>query len=323
MQMRSLSNLGPSQSPTRGRPQTGFTLIELLVVIAIIAILAAMLLPALAKAKIRAKNLHCMNNLGQQMKATVMYTQDATDLFPPNPDQSSGTPGYNWVNGNCSGWMPNISAGGNAEAGNPDLLLDTTKSLLTSYLANNISVFHCTADPRVAPYSGANAAMRNKPIPVVRSISMNQGVGTVDGAWMSGGGHSGRPSQPVPGPWLTGSHSESYSKYATFGKSSDFRIISASDVWVFVDDDPWTINDAAMAVIAAMPDFVDYPSPMHNNACGFTFADGHAEIHKWKSGLFIHNGVPARTTARPGLEYLDWFWWASHATRSSQSSTVP
>jgi len=90
-----------------------------------------------------------------------------------------------------------------------------------------------------------------------------------------------------------------------------------------VDDDPWTINDAAMAVIANTPDFVDYCSPMHNNACGFSFADGHAEIHGWKSSLFVHSGVPPRTTAQPGLQRNDWFWWASHGTVSTKTGSVP
>ena len=83
--------------------------------------------------------------------------------------------------------------------------------------------------------------------------------------------------------WSTGSHNEAYSQYVTFGKSTDFRICSPSDIWIYADDDPWTINDAAMAVSAGVPAFVDYPSPMHRGACGFSFADGHAEIHKWEN----------------------------------------
>jgi prepilin-type processing-associated H-X9-DG protein len=268
-----------------------------------------------------------MNNFSQMMKACYMYTTDHTDFFPPNPDQSSGIPGYNWVNGNVNGWMPVGSLGGGADAGNPDLLKDGNKSLLTPYLAGNISVFKCPAEPRVAPYVGSNPSLLGKTLPVVRSISMNQGVGTVDPAWLANGTHSGRPTAPVPGPWLTGALSETYSRYATFGKTTDFRIASPSDIWVFVDDDPWTINDAAMAVIAASPDAVDYCSPMHANACGFSFADGHAEVHKWKSNIWVHNGSPARSTfqaaAASGLGRVDWFWWASHATRSSTTHTVP
>jgi prepilin-type N-terminal cleavage/methylation domain-containing protein/prepilin-type processing-associated H-X9-DG protein len=298
--------------------RAGFTLIELLVVIAIIAILAAMLLPALAKAKARAVNLSCMNNLSQLMKAYYMYTTDFTDYLPPNPDQAYNTPNANWVAGNANGWMPTIAAGGSPDAGNPEFVKNPTYSMLSVYLGGNIKVFHCPADPRMAPYSGPDMTQIGKPIPVVRSVSMNQGVGTKGPG--NGGGNA-----PVDGPWLDGSHGHTHnSPYATFGKMSAISgLVASSDIWVMVDDDPWTINDAAMAVIAAMPDFVDYCSPMHNNACGFSFADGHSEIHKWKSNLFIHNGVPARTTAAPGAQYNDWYWWAWHATRSTISHNVP
>jgi prepilin-type N-terminal cleavage/methylation domain-containing protein/prepilin-type processing-associated H-X9-DG protein len=306
----------------------GFTLIELLVVIAIIAILAALLLPALAKAKIKAQTLTCMNNFNQMMKSCYIYTSDFNELFPPNPDQSSPIPGYNWVNGDVSGWMPPGSMGGNPDAGNPDLLRNPANSVLTPYLGGAIAVFKCPADPRMAPYTGANAQLKGKIFPVVRSVSMNQGVGSVDAAWLASGTHSGRPQAAVNGPWLNGSHSHVANQpYATFGKMTDFVIVAPADIWVFVDDDPWTINDAAMAVIAAQPDTVDYCSPMHNNACGFSFADGHSEVHKWKSDIWIHNGSPSRSTfqgkAASGNGYKDWFWWASHATRSTRTHTVP
>src|SRR5262249_52716948 len=146
-------------------------------------------------------------------------------------------------------------------------------------------------------------------IPAIRSISMNGGVGT-KGLGLGAG------DVAVDGPWLDGSHSHTANNpYATFGKWSDFKAARPSDIWVLVDDDPWTINDASMSVIAAMSDFVDYPSVFNDNSTAFSFADGHGETHRWKSALFIHNGVPARTSAFPGSAYQDWLWWASHATR--------
>lgn len=299
--------------PVRAK-RSAFTLIELLVVIAIIAILAAMLLPALAKAKIRALNLHCMNNKNQLQKAFIMYATDFNEFYAPNPDTVTGVRGGNWVAGSQSGWMP-VGTSGSLDAGNPDYVTDQSWSLFAPYLGKNMAVFQCPRDPRIVLYSGTNPQLLGTKMKPVRSVSMQQGVGTL-------GGQS--RDKKVDGPWLNGSHSHTADNpYATFGKQTDFNICAASDIWVFADDDPWTINDAAMAVIAAMPDFVDYPSPFHDNACGFSFADGHCEIHKWKSNLFVHNSVPPRTTAKPGIQYNDWFWWAWHATRSRITRTVP
>jgi type II secretory pathway pseudopilin PulG len=292
-----------------------FTLIDLLVVIAVLALMACLLATARAGSRPNFQGALCLNNLKQLMAAFSVYTHDHFDRFPPNPDTVTHVPGGNWVAGSCSGFMP-YNSPGNTDAGNPDLITDLKWNLLAPYIHTNSSLFRCPFDPRIAPYSGSDPSQFGQKIPVVRSISMNGGVGTKGAA--AGGGDAS-----VDGPWLNGSHSHTANNpYATFGKWSDFKVARPSDIWVLVDDDPWTINDATMSVIAASPDFVDYPNVFNDNSTAFAFADGHGETHKWLSNVFIHNSVPARTTAT-GLTFQDWFWWASHATRDTVTGTVP
>ena len=302
-----------------GFGRTGFTLIELLVVIAIIAILAAMLLPALSAAKARAQAAYCMSNMNQLMKSCYMYTGDFHDYYPPNPDDGGTVPGYEWVSGDVSGWMPGApSSTDSVGAGDATYLTSSSYCLLAPYLGSSASIFKCPADPRICLYLG-------KRVPVVRSCSCNAGVGTVDLAWLKNGNHSGAPTAPVPGSWLTGGQSEAYSKYVTFGKSSSFNICSPSDIFTYVDEDPWSINDGCFAVSAARQEAVDYPSSRHGGACGFAFADGHAELHKWRSNLFTLT-APAQTksvNANDQAQIADWYWLSWHASRDSATGTIP
>ena len=305
----------------------GFTLIELLVVIAIIAILAAMLLPALSQAKNRAQAITCMNSLKQMQTACVMYTGDYHDYYPPNPDDGGTSPGYEWVCGDVTGWMPTVSSPGNVDAGNATYLTNPNDDLLAPYTSGSAGIFKCPADPRICR-AIVNGTIQDAP--VVRSRSCSSTVGTVDQGFLasSGNSHSGVPSVPVPGVWLTGSHSDAYSTYATFGKSTSFRVCSPSDIFVYVDESPWSINDGSFAVTAKAPEIVDWPTYMHRGACGFSFADGHSEMHGWKSSLFNLNKYaytdPLGSSALPGsLTYGDWYWLAYHSTRNTATGTLP
>jgi prepilin-type N-terminal cleavage/methylation domain-containing protein/prepilin-type processing-associated H-X9-DG protein len=285
-------------------PRRAFTLIELLVVIAILAILAALLLPVLSRAKQWAQGERCLNNGKQLMLATRLYAGENNDFYPPNPDDGNTDPGYNW----CSG-----AAGiGQPDEFNPDLLLDPTRSLLIKYLGHDAKVFKCPADKREGLYQGANPSLIGHIVPAARTFSMSQAVGTIDpGFAATYNSHSGVPNQPVTGPWLTGVwHQNLHDKpWRTFGKISDAGPPSPSDLWVFVDEDAKGLNDAAFAVDMVNQTWRDAPGSYHNFGCGLAFADGHSELHHWN----YHVEKKVGNISEP-RDAADWEWLTVHTS---------
>src|SRR5271154_833011 len=144
------------KSAMAARKKSGFTLIELLVVIAIIAILAAMLLPALAAAKERARSIQCLNNLKQLALAWYMYAGDYQDHVPQNMgyDVAGNQPNYNsWCTGSLD-WNTGNPAGANTNTAY------FTAGSIGSLMSQNLGCYKCPDDivsssvgPRVRSYS--------------------------------------------------------------------------------------------------------------------------------------------------------------------------
>jgi len=253
---QSASTRLPNQpvAPARRR---GFTLIELLVVIAIIAILAALLLPALAKAKQKAEGTYCLNNLKQMTLAFFSYNSDYSTL-PWNPGHFS----EGWTNWCCGveNWQAGEDTGPSPETVSSNINSnDLRNAALGAYVAKNTGVFKCPAD-KVASDVG----------PRLRSYSMNGFIGGL-----------AEGNDPTYGVY-------DYTTYRIYLKDSDLNIPGPSSLWVFVDEHPDSINDwlfgMHMAASTAWPTYTtwdDMPASYHNRACGFGFADGHGEIKKW------------------------------------------
>ena len=283
----------------RSNPREAFTLIELLVVIAIIAILAALLLPALTKAKAKGQAIKCMNNSRQLMLGWIQYTDDNNDTLVNNfggmfaAQEEKNKTYRSWVNDFMT-WNATDPLGNRM-----DQMDGITMAPFYKYTGGT-AIYKCPADHYVSATQRA-AGITARP----RSYSMNMFFGANN-------------------PDSTSSTNFLFADYRQFIRGSS--IPHPSELFVTLDEHPDSINDGFLQTDPHMDiaqwspqHWNDLPATYHDGAGGFAFADGHSEVHKFKSRsctilpvTYAPFPTPPLTSDRAAEE--DAIWVAMHAS---------
>ena len=262
-----------------------FTLIELLAVVAMIAVLAAMLLPAISKAKMRTQGVACLNNNRQLATAWLLYADDHSDRIAYNlggPDRTSVAmrTNLNWVN-NILDWSTSNSDNTNTAT--------ITEASLAPYANRVVSIYRCPSDHALSAIQRQEGWEAR-----VRSYSMNAMVG--DAGELSNAGFN------VNNP-----------EYVQFFRLSS--IPRPASIFVFLDEHPDSINDGYFLNKAEYHQWVDLPASYHNGAATFSFADGHSQLRRWEHA---RTKKPSRPDAAvlplyvPSSEIGDFNWVVEH-----------
>jgi prepilin-type processing-associated H-X9-DG protein len=268
----------------------GFTLIDLLAILITFGILGALLLPALAATKPDSQAFQCLENQRQLVRAWQLYAQDNNGKLAPNGNegtQASSSPYDPVYQGAFLQWCPG-RVDTSAPAGWPTNA-DFLKAGCIYPYVETVTVYRCPADHSTAVVYG-------KLEPRCRSISMNCWINPIN-IWDLGA--DGR----------------------TFRKESDLGLMGPANIWLFVDENPYSINDAYFGVYPPTGptgggdlSWVDYPATYHNGGSGISFCDGHAEIRKWTDPVLLNiTEYPSTMPATAGNGDLGWL--QSHATR--------
>ena len=261
-----------------GAGRWGFTLIELLVVIAIIGILAALLMPALSRAKARAQGIVCLNNTKQLDLALLLYASEHDDGLPYNlgmVGSSFRTP-LNWVN-NVMSW--DLSSDNTNSA-------TLTQSGLGPFVSGSTRIFRCPSDTVLSAVQRAAGWQAR-----IRSYSMNAMIGNA-GNFSTNGFNINNPN------------------YVQFFKLTAIR--QPSEIFVFLDEHPDSINDGYFLERDYHPEWHDLPASYHNRSAAFSYADGHSDLHRWLDPNTVappapnaaNLPIPVPTASRADFEWV-------------------
>jgi prepilin-type N-terminal cleavage/methylation domain-containing protein/prepilin-type processing-associated H-X9-DG protein len=260
--------------------RVGFTLIELLVVIAIIAILAALLLPSLSKAKHRTSTIACINNLRQLGLCWTMYVHDNNDILVPNNSVDIWgvfSPGAAWA------------------------LADPTEANVKDGMLwkhnTTLDIYRCPADRSKLAYKKGKKNVKFDPVaganggkgpPRARSYNLSLSVN----------------GYPDYNPWVP-------TNIPMFKKWTEIRTPNTDKCLVFIDENESTLTDSVFGMSSAysmnvqgqtIPIWWDMPADRHNQGANLSFADGHVEHWKWRVPIIYSAPFRAVTPA----EMSDW-----------------
>lgn len=286
------SRAGTGQN-ARWRFRCGFTLIELLVVTSTIALLLMVVTPAFSRMKPNGYAIQCQNNTRQLAMAWQMYADDNSGRLVVNLHGGANvagigdsTYGHSWA----SGWLDWTY--GRSDNTNTALLADPRYARLAPYLNSATNVFKCPADKYL---SWAQ-----------RTFGLTQRARSYSASIYLGAGNA--EQGPVD------------SIYKHVIKTSDLLYPTPAQTWVHVDEHPDSMNDAAF-FNPRQAAWIDNPTTYHNGAAGFSFADGHSEMHKWSGSLTRLVSVNFNFSAVSAVSGdPDIHWVSLHSQRNSASS---
>jgi prepilin-type processing-associated H-X9-DG protein len=276
---------------------------DLLALLAALLLLAGIFAPAWASGKGRSQAMIGLSNLRQMAGAISAYSADFRGYLPPNVDTGASV----------GDWAPGEAGNGGANEGDPAILQNKRNCVVAPYVGTNPAAWFCPASSRagqVRQISGPAVGRLGNP---ARSYTMNGAAGT-------GLARGGTNSWGAP--WLDGNHGYSAQNktYYLYTTEASFLNPGPEKITLIVDENEASINDGSFGFSCSIRKWVDYPTLHHGNAGQFSFADGHAEVHRWR-GL-VNAGQGQQPISLPAGLSVDWAWIANRITARQDGTPI-